>query len=174
MFCPKCSQKQISDEIKFCSKCGFSLLDVAEALNNDGRVERNVIPVSRELKLTTVKGVSIMSLGGIFLLISLILGTPEPGYFVQFNLFAGILMFLFGILLIGYNFWIKPKFSEKNREPNTPETAQLKNSQINELPEADFSDLADYSPPTPGFTTRELGDPVSITEQTTRNLKKEL
>lgn len=174
MFCPKCGQQQVSDEIRFCSRCGFTLKDVAEALKNNGRVEREIIQSSRDLKLTTVKGVSIMSLGGIFLLISLILGTPEPSYFVQFNLLVGILMFLFGTLFISYNFWIKPKFADQtdgsgSREIPGPDRAEIKN-----LPEADLSDLAGYAPPAAKFTTRDLADPVSVTEQTTRNLKKEI
>jgi len=30
MYCPKCSQEQISDEMRFCSRCGFSLIAVME------------------------------------------------------------------------------------------------------------------------------------------------
>lgn len=36
MFCPKCNQQQISDEVRFCSRCGFQLGVVAELLKTDG------------------------------------------------------------------------------------------------------------------------------------------
>ncbi len=36
MFCPRCSQEQVSEETKFCSRCGFSLSLVAEVLTNGG------------------------------------------------------------------------------------------------------------------------------------------
>ncbi|HEX8475629.1 MAG TPA: zinc ribbon domain-containing protein [Pyrinomonadaceae bacterium] len=35
MFCPKCSQQQVSDEVRFCSRCGFQL-GVVKALLADG------------------------------------------------------------------------------------------------------------------------------------------
>jgi hypothetical protein len=31
MFCPHCGQEQISEEIRFCPRCGFLLADVAAA-----------------------------------------------------------------------------------------------------------------------------------------------
>lgn len=36
MFCPKCSQQQISDEARFCSRCGFQLGVVKALLADDG------------------------------------------------------------------------------------------------------------------------------------------
>ena len=35
MFCPKCSQQQVSDEARFCSRCGFQLGIVKAALAAD-------------------------------------------------------------------------------------------------------------------------------------------
>jgi hypothetical protein len=34
MYCPKCSQQQVSDEVRFCSRCGFSLSAVRELINS--------------------------------------------------------------------------------------------------------------------------------------------
>lgn len=36
MFCPKCSQQQVSDETRFCSRCGFPLSAVRELVASDG------------------------------------------------------------------------------------------------------------------------------------------
>ena len=36
MYCPRCSQQQISEETKFCSRCGFPLELVAEIVDNGG------------------------------------------------------------------------------------------------------------------------------------------
>src|SRR5215216_3242446 len=38
MHCPKCGQKQISDETRFCSRCGFLLTGVAEVVANGGMI----------------------------------------------------------------------------------------------------------------------------------------
>ncbi len=173
MFCPKCSEKQVSTDVKFCSSCGFLLEDVAEALDNEGKVERQVLQSSKDIKITTIKGVSIMTLGGIFLLISLVMGTPEPSYFVQFNLLVGILTFLFGVSFIGYDFWVKPKLIEKEiEEQNKNILTPRKN--ISQLNEADFSNIADYVPPQTNLTTNDLAQPASVTEKTTKNLKREI
>lgn len=36
MHCPKCGQKQVSDEMRFCSRCGFALGIVTELLSTGG------------------------------------------------------------------------------------------------------------------------------------------
>jgi hypothetical protein len=36
MFCPKCGQQQVSDGVRFCSRCGFQLEVVKELLSTDG------------------------------------------------------------------------------------------------------------------------------------------
>jgi hypothetical protein len=36
MFCPKCGQQQSSNEVRFCSRCGFQLAVVKELLITDG------------------------------------------------------------------------------------------------------------------------------------------
>ena len=108
MFCPRCSQEQVSDKINFCPRCGFLLSDVAEALQNNGRVERNLIQSAKSIKKDASIGISLMFLSAAFILLSFIFGTPEPSYFVQFNLFVGILVFFSGIVFIGYKFWVKP------------------------------------------------------------------
>jgi hypothetical protein len=36
MHCPRCGQQQVSDETKFCSRCGFQLVIVTELLANGG------------------------------------------------------------------------------------------------------------------------------------------
>ena len=38
MHCPKCGQQQISDEIRYCSRCGFLLTGIAEVVSNDGLI----------------------------------------------------------------------------------------------------------------------------------------
>lgn len=36
MHCPQCGQQQISDNVKFCSRCGFQLAGVTEVLRHGG------------------------------------------------------------------------------------------------------------------------------------------
>jgi uncharacterized membrane protein YvbJ len=36
MFCPVCSQEQVNDEVRFCSRCGFLLTGVSQIIANGG------------------------------------------------------------------------------------------------------------------------------------------
>lgn len=38
MYCPKCSQQQPSEGMRFCSRCGFTLSGVALVLENNGTI----------------------------------------------------------------------------------------------------------------------------------------
>lgn len=179
MFCPRCSQEQISETVKFCSRCGFLLTDVAEALQNNGTVERNVIQSARGLKIDALKAISVMALAALFVMLSLIFGTPEPSLFVQFNLLVGILFFLFGMGLIAYAFWLKPvmlrKKSEKEILKADDSPGSLKPAQTTNhlLKEPDLSQVASYVAPEKSFTTNELAvAPQSVTDETTRALRR--
>ena len=47
MHCPQCGQQQVSNETRFCSRCGFLLTGIAEVVANQG-----VIPASEKTGLT--------------------------------------------------------------------------------------------------------------------------
>lgn len=38
MYCPQCGQQQVSDELRFCSRCGFQLNGVTQLLNSGGEL----------------------------------------------------------------------------------------------------------------------------------------
>lgn len=52
MYCPQCSQQQISDEMRFCSRCGFPLTAVKELVSTGGEVnqEPTIQPVTKGFK----------------------------------------------------------------------------------------------------------------------------
>jgi hypothetical protein len=43
MYCPRCSQQQVSDVVSFCSRCGFQLDVVRELLVTDGTLPARAI-----------------------------------------------------------------------------------------------------------------------------------
>ncbi len=182
MYCPSCSQKQISDDIRFCSACGFPLADVAEALENKGYVERNVVQSTRELKKDVTKGVVVMTLSSFFFILSLILGTPEPSFFVQFNMLVGILFFIFGLILIGYSFFKKPNLRAKpETQENHPSILTGQNQVVLQgqkagflLNEKDFSEFADINVFNTNRLKQEVNEqPPSVAEGTTKLLSRE-
>lgn len=184
MFCPQCSRKQISDEVSFCKGCGFPLADVAEALKNGGLVNRNVIPVTRNLKRGVTKGLVVMTLSGLFFVLSLILGTPEPSYFVQFNMLVGILCYLLGLALITHSFWKKskeaPQYMDGKGRPLEPAAfqslAERRRAASPRLNEPDLSQVVDLDMlPEQRLKTKDLIErPPSVTERTTKLLEDDL
>ena len=51
MFCPKCAQQQSSDEVRFCSRCGFQLGVVKAALAADDVLETRAAAAPPDRKL---------------------------------------------------------------------------------------------------------------------------
>ena len=84
MYCPKCSQQQVSDEIRFCPRCGFQL-DAVKALlagNQDIPALTQAEPPSEAAstrKRDVLLGATLMLVGSIsiaLLMISTVAGTP--------------------------------------------------------------------------------------------------
>lgn len=46
MYCPQCGQQQVSNELRFCSRCGFPLIGVGELLANGGVLPQSQAPPS--------------------------------------------------------------------------------------------------------------------------------
>lgn len=160
MFCPRCAHERVSDETNYCPGCGFLLTDVVEALENDGVVVRTAIENKRELTRSASVGLVIIILSGLFCLIGLILGTPEPSFFVQFNLLVGLLGFLLGVTWIAYTFWLRP---DKNLSKIAKAAPKKPPAANNALSEARQEFVSAASPK----RTNELSSVPSVTEHTT-------
>jgi hypothetical protein len=67
MFCPKCSQAQVSEQVRFCSRCGFRLDAVKELIENDALAEKprahaeTSLPPQKDISI----GAALMFIGGI-------------------------------------------------------------------------------------------------------------
>ena len=48
MHCPKCGQQQITDQTRFCSRCGFLLTGVAQVVENEG-----IVPMPAQARLAS-------------------------------------------------------------------------------------------------------------------------
>ena len=103
MYCPRCGQQQVFDEILFCSKCGLALSAISETMQNDaGR--GNVPQPIAEVKRSGLIGFALVTLTAIFLFATLIIGTPEPSFIVQMNLLVAVLVYLLALGYILYKF----------------------------------------------------------------------
>lgn len=178
MYCPQCGQLQVSDNVRFCSRCGFLLEGVTAVVASGGIVPpRYLQPVNRGLSARS-KGVR----QGALLMLSTLLVVPilaiitsnfdfNPELFVPL---AAIGCFIGGLLRILYALMME--------DANPPtESGQMggyaphMNPQIDSvarqsLPPASANPAGSWRPRP---NTAELYQPPSITENTTRLLDKE-
>lgn len=169
MYCPRCGQQQLSDEVRFCSRCGLPLLGVTTLLSAasagaEGAPRKGVLAGKRP---GVRRGAKLMFFGFVLspLFFAFSIATDSPGPLViPFTLFlAGVAFALYTVL-----FGEEPLHGRgpKNRE----ELREARGAQ-QALPPSTFV-------PASGFgrgraNTADMSQPPSVTEQTTRLLDEE-
>jgi hypothetical protein len=86
MFCPKCGQQQISDNTRFCSRCGISIDGLAEWIVSGGnltvRQENAPMVLTSPRRKGIRRGVKVvfssLALTPVFFFFSLLIGAPIP------------------------------------------------------------------------------------------------
>lgn len=170
MYCPNCGQQQVSDEMRFCSRCGLALSGLAEWLARGGVPAKRgeEAPVAafpprkkrrRAAKLMFVSG----ALLPIFLVISLVVGDGAP------MIVPLILFFISSVVMLYTRLFRDEALPVKTHDAQT--TALNSMSAQGSLPPA-----SNVSMPTPGrqqVRTNELVQPPSVTENTTKLLDSE-
>ena len=180
MHCPKCGQQQVSDEIRYCSRCGFLLTAVSAVVANNGELPvtaaadpRKDSPRRRGIK----QGAFIFFLA--FLVVPLlamfhVITNTEP--FIAAGavilLLGGAVLRIVWALLFesgeaagtldhGSATWSQKYFGKKGAAP--------------ELPASESIPAAAYVRPEAGSwrTTNDLSTPGSVTDTTTKLLSKE-
>lgn len=169
MYCPRCSQQQSSDTVRFCSRCGLPLIVVKELLDNDGMLtapgmpdqKRKLSPRERGTRL----GAKIMFFSAALLLpffgISLAADEPAP-------LLIPFTLFFIGLLRLLYS-----RMFDENLPPKYPAQPYA----IGPLPKVAAlppqQDVVFKSPASRGVNTGDMAEPdhatpPSITENTTK------
>ena len=167
MYCPKCSQQQVSPEVRFCPRCGFQLAVVAELLLSDGvlmvRPQESDGVISALRRKGALTGAKIMFFS-VFLalpafVLALAIDSPGP-------LLAVLLPFVIGLAQFLYAFI----FGESR--------ATIHQTTLLSTPPAQpFTAFPSYSAPMPLMGTKridtaEMLPPPSVTEHTTKFLEK--
>ncbi len=180
MYCPRCSQQQVSEETKFCSRCGFPLGLISEILSHGGSLPQ-LAELYKNKKLLTRRNGLIFSLFW-FLIITTIItpllaitGAPESlvGFAGLIGSAGAIIMLIASVLILEK----EPKhFDLPNRELPVGSVRNLHGTQPNALPPQQTQSAAGYIPPPTAWKAPDTGDfvrPSSVTEGTTKLLEKE-
>lgn len=171
MHCPRCGQQQVSEEIKFCSRCGFPLGLVSEILAHGGFLPQLADLHKTKSKFTKKHGVMFSVFWFIFFLFIM---TPFWGI-LDVDKMAGMsaIVGIFGglMILIGSLVFLK---SSKEIQPGMTLTNQPQmlygSAQQNALPPQQSVPTSSYVPPKPGSwrETNDLVEPNSVTDETTK------
>jgi hypothetical protein len=163
MYCPRCGQEQLSAEVRFCSRCGFSLQPVTHLLVTGALPASLGEPVGG--RSPRQNG---MRMGAKLLFASIVLFPIAFAFAVMVDgpgpLLMSVLPFFAGVCRMLYARMFEDGAMRPEMQP-----AFL------EVPPRGAA-LPPYQPPVPvirqGRTTGELVEPPSVTEHTTRLLDK--
>lgn len=180
VYCPRCGQEQISNQTRFCSRCGFLMNGIAEVVFNGGM---NQHLETMGVKPTTPRRKGLKQGGAWFLLgillvpllgvLSLLLRFPE-----EIIGLAAIVFFVGGIVRMIYALIFESgNPADKTLEENVMQTAQKflkKQPQQNALPPNQSIPVDNYAPPRQS-DWRDTSDlePHSVTDNTTKLLQKD-
>jgi hypothetical protein len=180
MFCPQCGQQQLSEAVRFCSRCGFQLGAVSGLLASGGVPSADLTaaaqdPAVESARRRGVRQGGVMILFGIFLMpmfaiLHELLGTPDKLPLI------GLLFFMGGLLRLIYALAFEE--GSMRRRKNVP-NAYAPPGQFGAgvygaggaLPPAQSTPAQGYVPPR--VNTSEIAYRPSVTESTTRLLDKQ-
>ncbi|HEV3471413.1 MAG TPA: zinc ribbon domain-containing protein [Pyrinomonadaceae bacterium] len=176
MFCPECGQQQASDEVRFCSRCGFQLAGVTGLLATRGALPAGAVPAPAAAETPRRRGVrqgAKLLLFGIFLAAILgILSEVSRGSLPEELPAIGAVIFLGGLLRIIYAALFEDGPYRQQAAPHpayVPPAAPPARGP--ELPPARSIPARDYA--APRADTSEISYRPSVTEGTTRLLDDE-
>ena len=168
MYCPKCGQQQLSDNSRFCSRCGIEVSGIAEWLAGGVFPANAVAPVKKSPRRKGIsRGAKLMFFSGvllpIFFLIAIAADEPGPLVIPFTVFFAGLAIMLYARLFgedtptVATPRYQPPAFGTQSAGPALPPA----------------NDARIHSGLGQSVRTSELARPPSVTEHTTRLLDKE-
>lgn len=175
MFCPKCSQQQISEDIKFCSRCGLPLGVVSEVVGQGGYLPQLAELANQKKTIFNKKNGVVFSIFWciFFIFLAIVFDgifnvNRLGGLFVAKGVFGGILILLVSLAYFPSS---KPKAVEL---PSMPTPKNLYGQAQGALPPQQSQLVSSYVPATGGWRAPETGEfahPGSVTDTTTKLLK---
>ncbi|MEP6703991.1 MAG: zinc ribbon domain-containing protein, partial [Acidobacteriota bacterium] len=182
MHCPRCGQLQITEQTKFCSRCGFQLGLVGELLQNGGFLPQLAdLHKGKSPIFSRKNGVIFSILWFIFwvMLMTSFFGLagadPLVGISAVFGVFTTMML-----LVISFAFLKRaPKAYELGAfqmpDPGPPASLQG-NFSVGALPPQQSQPASTYMPPEGSWRAPDTGDlvrPGSVIEGTTKLLKND-
>lgn len=171
MYCPKCGQEQVSDEMKFCPRCGMQLGALPTLLAQNGGSTASTPTGTSGLKMALMKkrqmrrAAQLMFASGVLVPIAIgfgiIIESPIP-------MLLPVTVFMAGLALMLYFFIFG---EDAKHAQQSPSPAQFGATQQGALPPSQATPASDFKRASP--RTAEIVQPPSVTEHTTRLLSED-
>jgi ribosomal protein L37E len=174
MHCPRCGHQQNSEKISFCTKCGLEISDVKELLTPELQRE---IKAKRKSKIAKARKQGMIIMFSSFALIIIYAALQEFFPLPKAIALIALLFMVFGAFRTSTAalFSTNDAVEVNDDLPASDlKTDKLSGTQVSDktLPEAEYRPPLGFETKT--LDTNELLEPASVTENTTRKLKKEL
>ena len=173
MYCPQCSQQQLSDEMRFCSRCGFPLTLVRDLIVGGGSLPH---PQDHPLEPKLLRSMKGARRAAWIMLLSLA-STIPVGFLTAIEEELAIFLFLSGAgFLVGFAFllfavFVQGRLAREHKIEQVPPavTPEHRNPQ---LPPQRAVPVDTFTRPI--RITSEVAQPPSVTENTTRLLEDDM
>lgn len=179
MFCPKCGQQQ-TDDVRFCSRCGFPLTGVQELIMRGGQLPAwpGAEPAAQLAQTESPKRRGIRQGGAMMLIATFLIpmlailhkmiGLPADAVLL------GVLLFMGGLLRLLYAAIFQPSAPRQQQLPAyVPPGAQALNAARQDALRPAQAMPVHLSRPPRLHNTAEMQPPPSVTEHTTRLLDRQ-
>ena len=172
MYCPQCSQEQITEEMRFCSRCGFPLAIVSQLVRNGGTLA-GFNPEAKGQLSPRQKGVRwgliLMSIGVLLVPIAGMMTALQEDLAVLF--IPTFLVFVIGLVRLLHAYLLAQKTPTEDKSLfGARKTRQLPDAQVSALPAAHSIPVTAWRQP---VNTSEIVQPSSVTDHTTKLLSDE-
>lgn len=182
MHCPRCGQQQVSEETKFCSKCGFQLAIVGELLRHGGTLPQLAEIGRKKTFFNRKNGVVFAAAWFIFFTMFLtsifgILGGDElAGICAVTGTFGGLLILIGSLVLLPSSKPIAGLPLAQTPVPQPQAASIYGTSPAQALPPRQQESTGIYTAPQGSWRAPDTGELVergSVIEDTTKLLKRE-
>lgn len=174
MHCPKCGQQQISEETRFCSRCGFLLTGIAEVVATGGVIPKQGMAITGNSDSPRRRG----AMQGLFIFLLAFLVVPILTIIsiaLEFEPYAVVISALLfgvgGLLRMAYALMFESAVPYAAAQTNLLTEAEVRAA----LPPSQSIRASAYA--SPGSSWRETNDlqrePESVTDSTTKLLQKD-
>lgn len=181
MFCPQCGQQQVSEETKFCSRCGLPLGVISETVAQGGYLSQLADVGSKKTIFNKKNGVVFSVFWIMFFLLIMtplwgILNVDKlAGASAIIGIFGGV-MWMIAALVFLPSSRAKLPGHPNELSGHSPAHGMFEPGRRGALPPQRSQPVSTYAPPAGTWRAPDTGEfavPGSVTDNTTKLLKRE-